>query len=316
MDRRDFLSVAAGSTAAILAGPFSAGSLSQQLAARETIARSGPPRFQVALAAYSLRDYFRFKKGKDQTPATDGPTINMIDFLDYCVEHGFDAAELTSYFFKPDGDADYFRNIKREAFQRGLPICGTAIGNNFTGKAGEKLENDIVSAIEWIDRAALLGAPHIRFFAGKGAELAEHPERMQQAVDAIHRCAIKAAEHGIFLGIENHGNLTADQMLEIMKRIDDTEHGKWIGINLDTGNFQSEQPYADIERCLGYAVNVQVKTTMKRADKSKYPADITRIGKILNEAGYQGAVVLEYEEEKPYDAIPQAHEELRAALSV
>lgn len=310
MHRRNFLCTVGGASLAAATGLGMSSSH-----ARQPFVRSGPPRFQVGLAAYSLKDYFSFSKGKDQTPAADGPAIDMVGFLDYCVKHGFDAAELTSYFFEPQAEGDYFRNLKYEAYKRGMPICGTAIGNNFTTGDGEKLQSEIKAAKEWIGRAALLGAPHIRFFAGKGAELAEDPSRMQQAVDAIHDCAKLAADKGIFLGVENHGNLTSDQMLEIMKRIDDTEHGKWIGINLDSGNFQSDDPYRDLERVVGYAVNVQVKTTMKRPDGTKYPSDIPRIAGILKDAGYQGAVVLEYEEERPYESIPAAHEDLRAALA-
>ena len=310
MRRRNFLYAVGGAGLSAAAG-FTLRSAE----ARQPFVRNGPPRFMISLAAYSLRDYFSYMKEKDQTPATDGPAIDMVGFLDYCVKQGFDAAELTSYFFRPKAGADYFRNLKFEAFKRGMPICGTAIGNNFTTGDSEKLQREIQAAKAWIDRAALLGAPHIRFFAGKGAELAEDPSRMQQAVDAIHQCAKLAAAKGIFLGIENHGNLTSDQMLEIMQRIDDSEYGKWVGVNLDSGNFQSDDPYRDLERVAPYAVNVQVKTTMRRPDGTKYPSDISRVGKILKDAGYQGAVVLEYEEEKPYDHIPAAHEELRAALA-
>ena len=88
----------------------------------------------------------------------------MVGFLDYCVANDFDTAELTSYFFKPDADDDYYRNLKHQAFVRGVTISGTAIGNNFTVGKGPKLDAEIEQAIAWIDRAALLGAPHIRFF--------------------------------------------------------------------------------------------------------------------------------------------------------
>ncbi len=302
MKRRDFLQIGAACVAA--------NSVAISIG-REPISRSGPARFQVGLAAYSLRDYFSYKKGKDQKPKSDGKPIDMIGFLDYCVANEFDSAELTSYFFVPDSNDDYFLNLKREAFERGMPIAGTAIGNNFTVGKGEKLDSEIEKAIQWIDHAATLGAPHIRFFAGTAEQLAKDANRLPEAAAALNQCAEHAAKKGVYLGIENHGRLSADQMIEIM----DLMQNPWVGINLDTGNFISDDPYADLERCVGYAVNVQVKVSMKDPDGKHYPADLKRIGKILKDGGYQGHVILEYEDEEPYKHIPRAHEQLREALA-
>ncbi len=301
MKRRQFLALSAGGML---------GTAAPSLLGRDPIERSGPARFQVGLAAYSLRSYFSYMKGKERTPATDGPAIDMFGFLEYCVDQGFDSAELTSYFFPSDADDDYFRKIKKAAFLRGMVIAGTAIGNNFTVGRGPQLDAEIEDALRWIDRAALMGAPHIRFFAGTAAQLAQGPDRMTEAVDAIHRCAEHAADQGVFIGVENHGKLSAEQMLEIMGKID----SPWVGINLDSGNFISEDPYRDIALCAPYAVNVQVKVNMKSPDGKEYPADLDRIGQILQDAGYQGHVVLEYEDDAPYEEIPTAHAQLRESL--
>lgn len=309
VNRRHFLSHAAASAAAASAAtafPWTAA----PAGAVEPFVREGDPRFTVGLAAYSLRDYFSFMKGKVRQPKEREKAIDMLGFLDYCVQRGFDAAELTSYFFPPDADDRYFLELKRQAYLRGMTISGTAIGNNFTRGAGERLEQEVASAMQWIDRAALLGAPHIRFFAGTGKELDDHPERMAEAVDAMKRCADRAAEHGIFLGIENHGNLRSDQLLEIIHAVDHP----WVGINLDTGNFLSEDPYSDLEKCAPYAVNVQVKVSMKKPQGGKYDADFDRIAKILREANYQGFVILEYEDDQPFTKIPEAAARLRQAL--
>jgi sugar phosphate isomerase/epimerase len=280
--------------------------------AAEPFPRVGEPRFRLGLAAYSLRNYFSFMKGKPRTPADPNRAIDMFGFVDYCGAQGFLAAELTSYFFPPNADEEYFRKIKRHAFLQGVEISGTAIGNNFTQGAGPKMEREIESAMQWIDNAAVMGAPHIRFFAGTGSELDRHPERMEEAVAAMKRCAALAAKKGVFLGIENHGRLRPDQLLPVIEQVDHP----WVGINLDTGNFVSEDPYADLEKCAPYAVNVQVKVTMRTASGKKEDADFDRIGKILKDANYQGYVVLEYEEQDPYEHIPEATEKLRRALGV
>ncbi|GAA4448893.1 sugar phosphate isomerase/epimerase [Novipirellula rosea] len=309
MKRRQFIqnTLAAGTSVALACQSLSSASV-----AREPIARSGPPRFQLALAAYSFRSYFSFMKERPQKPADDGPAIDMAGFIDYCTMHGFDAAELTSYFFDPLPTADYFLELKRKAFEQGVAISGTAIGNDFTVGKGPKLNQQIQDAMKWIDNAAILGAPHIRFFAGTKKQIDEQPERMPEAIAALEQCAEHAASKGIFLGVENHGQLTAEQCLTIMQQV----QNPWVGMNLDTGNFISDDPYADLTQCVPYAVNVQVKTTMKSPSGKKSPADLDRIGKILRDAGYQGFVVLEYEEESPYTAVPKVADSLRKALGI
>lgn len=308
LNRRGFLAkTSAAGIAAAAAGLATPASPAQ---ARGPIQRSGAARFQLGLAAYSFREHFSFNKGKPKQPSPGGPPMTMESFLDYCVEQNCDAAELTSYFFDPKGDQAYYRSLKKHAFLHGIAISGTAIGNNFTVGRGERLDREVEQAKQWIERASILGAPHIRFFAGTRAEIEKSPERIDIAIDALAECADYAAEHGVMLGVENHGNLTAEQCLTIMDRVE----SPWVGMNLDTGNFFSDDPYGDLEKCIGYAVNVQVKVMMRRPDKTRYAADLSRVAKILRDGGYQGFVNLEYEEDEPYQNVPKHLDELRHVL--
>jgi sugar phosphate isomerase/epimerase len=96
-----------------------------------------------------------------------------------------------------------------------------------------------------------------------------------------------------------------------------TVKSPWFGINLDTGNFNTEDPYADLAACAPYAVNVQVKVEMKpKGAKTGQPTDLNRIVKILRDVNYQGYVALEYEAaEDPWKAVPRWLNDLRAALA-
>jgi sugar phosphate isomerase/epimerase len=268
------------------------------------------PIFNLGLAAYSFKPHFKWVKGKAQKPL-DGKPIDMFEFIDYCADQNC-GAELTSYFFPPDADEAYFRKIKRHAFLNGVPIVGTAIGNNFTTPKGGKLDAQIADAKRWIDRAVQMGAPHIRFFAGKRKDIEEAPETMKIAIEALQECVDYAAEAGVFVGVENHGNLTGDQVIEIVKGI----KSDWYGVNLDTGNFVSDDPYAEMEQCAPYAVHVQVKVKMKTMTKGeKIPADMERVSKILKDSNYRGNVVMEYEEEAPFENVPGAMDQLRKYFS-
>ena len=306
--RRKFLRAVSAGTAALTsvglvtpvwAGPMATGEPNQP-----------PPGCYVRLgiAAYSFRSYFGFMKGKIQQPK-NGKKLDMFGFIDYCGAQNC-GAELTSYFFPPTADKDYFLRIKRHAFRQGVPIVGTAIGNNFTIGKGEKLNQQIAAAKQWIDRAEWMGAPHVRFFAGTKQQLESSSDAMPVAIEALQTCVDYAARKGIFIGVENHGQLTAEQVLEIVKGID----SDWFGINLDTGNFISDDPYRDLEMCAPQAVNVQLKMNMRRTGGEAFEADFPRIAKILAAANYRGNVVLEFEEPDPWDNVPNAVARAREAF--
>ncbi len=277
------------------------------LSAVEPIVHKGPPRLRLSLAAYSFRD--DFVKGKDGSPAK----MDMFRFLDFCVENGCDGAELTSYYFEDPATDEYLRRVQRHAFLRGVSVSGSAIGNNFTHPAGPDRDKELALTRQWIARAAVLGAPHIRVFAGstKGVSKAD---AKRHTIEALEEMGELAGRHGIFLGVENHGGIVAeaDDLLEIVRSV----KNPWVGINLDIGNFNTADPYGDFVKCAPYTVNVQYKGLMRpKGSKEAVPTDLPRVVKILKDAGYQGWFVLEYEmPEDPYTKVPALLREMRAAI--
>jgi sugar phosphate isomerase/epimerase len=271
----------------------------------EPIKRPGGPRLQLSLAAYSFRQFFTA-----QPPAR---TLTLPDFIDYCADHGCAAAELTSYYFPKDFGDDYLIALKRRAFLRGIAISGSAVGNNFTEPPGPKRDEQIALVKQWVDHCAVLGAPHIRVFAGatKEKDLAVATRR---CIEALEECGEYAGRKGIFLGLENHGGIVAEpaDLLAIIHAV----KSPWVGINLDTGNFRTDDPYADLAQCAPYAVNVQVKVEIQRRGETKKElSDLPRLVKILREANYQGYVALEYEAATdPWAAVPEWLKKLGAAL--
>ena len=166
---------------------------------------------------------------------------------------------------------------------------------------------------QWIDHAALLGAPHIRVFAGNAPRGMSKEDAKKLCLAALEECAEAAGKRGIFLGIENHGGIVAEpeDLLDILR----TVRSPWVGINLDSGNFHTDDPYRDFERCAPYAVNVQMKTEIQRRGQKKEEADLPRLVKILQTANYQGYVAVEYEaDEDPWKAVPRLLTKLKGLL--
>ena len=273
-------------------------------AAIEPIARPGKPKFKFSLAAYSYRDLLSGKS----------PKLTLDDFIRDCAALQLEGTELTSYYFPADVTPDELRRYKQLAFQLGLDVSGTAVGNDLCHPPGEARDKQIALVKKWVDNAAILGAPVIRIFSGKVGKGQTPDEAHALAVAGIEECCDYAGQHGVSLALENHGGLTTepDGLLALVRDV----KSRWFGVNVDTGNFHTADPYADLARIAPYALNVQVKVEMHPKGGTRAPADFKRLAKIMADAGYRGYIVLEYEEkEDPRSACPRYMDELRQAFS-
>lgn len=274
------------------------------LLAIEPLRRTAPARFQFSLAAYSYRKLLQ----------SDPPQLTLFDFIDDCVAFGLQGTELTSYYFQVPTTDDYLRRLKKHCFLQGIDISGTAIRCDFGVAPGARRDQEIADVKKWIDRAEVLGAPVIRIFGGHQPPNQSAKRTHELIVDGIRECCEYAGQHGVHLALENHGGptSTAEGLLSIVRDV----HSDWFGVNLDTGNFHSEDVYAEIAAAAPYAINVQIKVVVSGRDNTKRPADFVRIAKILRDVGYRGYIVLEYEEGGDPRSQSKAYlDKLRAAFA-
>lgn len=280
--RRQFLS----SMTAAAAAASVTGLAVSTVPAIEPIPRNGQPKFKFSLAAYSYRSLLQGKDGKE-------PALTLADFINDCAKFGCEGTELTSYYFPKAVTHDYLRGLRRQCFRLGLDVSGTAVGNDFGFPPGEERLKQVNAVKQWIDFAEILGAPVIRIFAGHVKKDATPAQTHSWMVSGIEECCEYAGQHGVHLALENHGGptATAEGLLQFVRDV----NSPWFGVNVDTGNFHSEDPYRELAMIAPYALNVQVKVVMSGAGK-KTPADYKRLASIMREAHYRGYVVLEYEE--------------------
>lgn len=285
------------------------------LPAIDPIQRSGPSRMQLGVAAYSFRDFFQWSRDKEQKPKTGRAPWSILDFVDWCADHRVAGAEVTSYFFPPDVDRAFLLELKRRAYLRGVQLAGTAVGNNFALPKGDQLNAEIAYTKKWIDHAAVMGAPHIRVFAGPQPTNLSPAEAVVNCQTAYQECLDYAAGKGVFLGLENHGGIVAepDNLIHMVQ----AAKSPWAGINFDSGNFHTADPYADLAKIAPYAVNVQLKMEIKRAGSAVAEAsDVKRVLQILRDANYQGWFTLEYEmKADPFVEVPKILEMLKPLLA-
>ena len=267
------------------------------------IKRHGPSRMKLSLAAYSFRDVLTGPK----------KSMTLDDFVDRAATWELDAVEPTSYYFPDPPTQEYCRRLRRHAFLLGLGISGTAIRNTFTYPPGPERDKEIAHVKRWIDLAVDLGAPTIRIFAGDLQKGTTEAQAREWCIQAIQECCDYAGTRGVILALENHGGIvsTVDQLLSIVTAV----KSDWFGVNWDSGNFRTADPYGDLAKAAPYAVVAQIKTEMSPRGVPQ-EADLARIVGILRESGYRGFVALEYEaKEDPFIAVPRYLNELRHLVS-
>lgn len=290
LSRRQFLA----SSAALAAAPLARGI--------DPIKRpTDKPDLKLALAAYSFRQALDLKK----------PTMTLFDFIDYAADLPLDGVELTSYYWAETTDA-YAEKLAAHAAKKKLAISGVPVGNNFCVKDDKAYKAEIQKVKDWTARAAVCGAKTVRIFAGslpKGDTLADAQKRV---TDAMTECSAVAEKLGVLLALENHGGITdtPEHLLELVKPV----KSKALGVNIDTGNFKTADPYADIAKIARYGVVSQVKTEVYPGGKVE-EADLARVVKILKDANFHGFVALEYEaKEDAKVAVPKYVKELRKLI--
>ncbi len=267
----------------------------------EPIRRVGKPNIRLSCAAYSFRKYLDLKK----------PTMDLDGFIELCADLGLDAVELTAYYFART-TPEYLAHLKSKCTRLGLDVSGTAVGNDFCISDPTKLGAQKKMVRDWVDHTSRLGGKTIRIFAGKAEKNDSDESARGRATEAIEEACAYAAKYGIILALENHGGITAtaEQMLAIIK----TVKSDAFGVNFDTGNFHTDDPYADLTKIAPYAVVSQIKTEVHPKGK-RDDADLKRLLDILKAAGFRGYVALEYEAaEDPKTAVPKAIAALRKAL--
>jgi len=107
--------------------------------------------------------------------------------------------------------------------------------------------------------AARLGSPVLRTFVGCDRH---HPRtdlgaEIRRAVAGLRHVRQLAADLGVRLAVENHGDLTADELLEVIRRVD----SPWVGVCLDVGNplLTLEDPLVAIRKLSAHVVTTHFK---------------------------------------------------------
>jgi sugar phosphate isomerase/epimerase len=144
-------------------------------------------------------------------------------------------------------DRAYLAEVRAAATAQGLFLEFGAIGTD-----PRRLARDL-------HVAARLGSPVLRTFVGcdRHDRRTNLKAEIRRAVAGLREVRSLAADLRIRLGVENHGDLTTDELLEVVGRVD----SPWVGVCLDVGNamLTGEDPLAATRRLAPYAVTTHFK---------------------------------------------------------
>ncbi len=317
--RRHFLKFASLLPIAAASGiPISTAS-----AAFEAPKRVGGSHLKTSLNVYSFLELLNANL-KDKSKGVD-----LFGVCDFCAKCGFDAVDVTGYFFPgypgvPDDK--YIISLKRHAFNLGLGISGTGVRNDFTASNNKVRDEGVQRIKNWIEVAAKLGAPTVRAFAdsqppfknwqeASGNATREQVEEWM-AADLLE-CAKHGEKFGVIVAVQNHGDFinTGAEHLSLLKRVGH----EWCSALVDTGKYITDDPYVDIALLAPYAVNWQIKETLfSKPDAPR--TDMTKLLAIVRKSGYRGYLPIETLSMKrpgydSYVEVPKMLKELNDAIA-
>jgi sugar phosphate isomerase/epimerase len=224
--------------------------------------------------------------------------MDQMAWLRECASLGLDGAELLFCHF-PSTDRPYLVSLRKACADLYLSVSMVSAGGHLTVADDAQRKKEIDDIAKWVDVAAFMGAPCVRFFCGSGAELAAGGDALyKKVVPAVRAVAQLGADKGIVMAMENHGGTTADQLLSLIKDVDHP----YLKFTLDTGNFPptsqvGPETYQHIERCAPHAAIVHAKFFNVLKNGKDKDFDWAKIHLILSKAGFRGFLSVEYEGE-------------------
>ena len=253
---------------------------------------------KIAIDSYSYHRFFgEWYQGLQDDP---GERITVFDFLARAVRHGAAGVSLESCFLPAD---DAFVEELREA----LDAAGLARVWAWGHPHGLRSGTDHAAAQDLVRHLAIaqrVGAPVMRICAGgRRTRPTSWHEHRRDLVAMLSPLVDVAAAHEVVMAVENHIDLLADEMVELVEAIG----SPWLRVCLDTANNlrMLEDPVEVARKLAPYARATHVKDVMAyRGDPHTFAfwpsvplgrgaVDVEAILGILRDAGYHGLLALE-----------------------
>jgi 3-oxoisoapionate decarboxylase len=231
-----------------------------------------------------------------------GTRITVWDFLDRANALGVEGVSLESCYL-PEPTDRFLGELADRLAERALePVWAWGHPNGLHSGHSPEAEDDLVRHLAFARR---IGARVMRICAGgRRTRPADWESHRAALLPVLRRIADAASRAGIVLAVENHIDLLADELAELIETVDSPA----LGVCLDTGNNLRlfEDPLAVARRLAPYARATHVKNMTARPgnprDFAFWPSvpldadglvDLPAILALLRGAGYAGLLAIE-----------------------
>ncbi|NMB25398.1 MAG: sugar phosphate isomerase/epimerase [Firmicutes bacterium] len=196
-------------------------------------------------------------------------------------------------------------SIKDAVKNMGLSIVSVAGYSDFTLTDADLLKEQ-AEGLEWYCQlAADLGVKFVRVMGGNAKEGMGQEEMVDNIIAGFRQVTHIAEKHGVIMALENHGTVVNDgpTLVKIIESVNSPN----LRITMDTGNFcwaghSLNEAYDYFRQVAPYAANVHLKdfvfednNEVKFVPLGEGVLDLRIVRDILVEAGYDGAMLCEYE---------------------
>jgi sugar phosphate isomerase/epimerase len=253
---------------------------------------------KIAIDSYCYHRFFgEVYAGLQQPP---GRRMTVWDFLKRVHRLGVAGVSLESCFLP--SDEDFLRRLRdtldADGFER---VWAWGHPDGLRSGTDRQAARDLVRHLAF---ARQIGACVMRIVGGsrrtRPASFAQHKRRLGGMLKGLLG---PARDHGVVLALENHIDLTADEMVDLMSTLD----SPWLGVCLDTGNNLRlhEDPRLVAQKLAPFARATHVKDIgVQRGDPKEFAfwpsvplgkglVDVAAVVGLLKKARYKGLLAIE-----------------------
>lgn len=258
--------------------------------------------------------------------------LTPLECVKIAAELGFDgveAVDFVNFNCPPEERQAKALELKETAAQNGVVISSLAIGADFLNGSDGDRDREIQRVKEYVDLAALMGAPRMRHDITQGYtgdNYQSYESLVPILAKAVREVAEYAASKGVSTMTENHGFFSQDSC-RVEKLYTAVNHPNF-GLLCDMGNFlcADEDPSKAVARVAPYTRYVHAKDFICKSFYSEDPGEgafRSRGGNFLRgtiighgnmpvkqclhqlkAAGFDGTIAIEFEGlEPPVDGV-------------
>lgn len=267
---------------------------------------------RIGIDSYSYhRRYGEIRPGEVAASAAPWP-LEPRPVLEHAWRLGVDALFLETCYLPEPEDIDAAMLAPAGAVDIGFSWGHPWPAGAFHGLDGGRTPAAEDHLARWIALAARLGHPLMRITLGSPASRGTEPGHVlvDRLIEPTRRVTDVAAAAGVSLAIENHGDLRAHEIIEIIERVDRPN----LGVTLDTMNLArvGDDTLEGTRLLAPRSLLVQMKDHVPTVDMTvaggavctalgEGVAPLEEMLEILDEAGYAGAVCVELASLGPND---------------